>query len=101
MEKVTIQAMAKVNLGLDVLRRRADGYHEVNMVMQTVRLYDTLVLTAREEEGILIHVDAENVPDDDNNLISKAAHILYQEYSIPKGVEISLTKQIPIAAGMA
>ncbi|MGN0305589.1 MAG: 4-(cytidine 5'-diphospho)-2-C-methyl-D-erythritol kinase [Lachnospiraceae bacterium] len=101
MERITIQAMAKVNLGLDVLRRREDGYHEVNMVMQTVKLYDTLVLEAKEEEGITVRVDVGDIPTDENNLIARAARILYQHYPITKGVEITLTKRIPIAAGMA
>lgn len=100
MEMVTIQAMAKINLGLDVLRRREDGYHEVKMVMQTVNLYDTLVLKVKEE-GITIRVDAKELPEDENNLIYKAARLLYENYPIAKGVEISLTKRIPIAAGMA
>lgn len=101
MERITINAMAKVNLGLDVLRRREDGYHEVNMVMQTVKLYDTLVLEAKEEEGITVRVDVGDIPTDENNLIARAARILYQHYPITKGVEITLTKRIPIAAGMA
>lgn len=101
MERITINTMAKVNLGLDVLRRREDGYHEVNMVMQTVKLYDTLVLEAKEEEGITVRVDVGDIPTDENNLIARAARILYQHYPITKGVEITLTKRIPIAAGMA
>ncbi len=101
MEMITIQAMAKINLGLDVLRRREDGYHEVKMVMQTVNLYDTLTLKAKKEEGISISVDAKELPADENNLIVKAARLLYRHCSIGQGVEISLTKRIPIAAGMA
>ena len=101
MKTITVEAMAKINLGLDVLRRRADGYHEVKMVMQTVKLYDTLVLSAKAEPGITIRVDHKELPTDGNNLIARAAGILYEEYSIPEGVEISLTKRIPIAAGMA
>ena len=101
MEMVTLQAMAKINLGLDVLRRREDGYHEVKMVMQTVKLYDTLTLKVRKEKGIHICVGTSKLPADENNLITKAARLLYTHYSINEGVEISLTKRIPIAAGMA
>lgn len=101
MEMVTVQAMAKINLGLDVLRRREDGYHEVKMVMQTVKLHDTLTLKVSKEQGVSICVDAKELPTNENNLIVKAARLLYAHYPIHEGVEISLTKRIPIAAGMA
>lgn len=100
-ETITIDAMAKINLGLDVVRRREDGYHEVKMVMQTIKLYDTLVLTIRDEPGIVVRTDRQELPADKDNLIARAAKVLYENYPIKKGVEISLTKRIPIAAGMA
>ncbi|MGN0307321.1 MAG: 4-(cytidine 5'-diphospho)-2-C-methyl-D-erythritol kinase [Lachnospiraceae bacterium] len=101
MKRVTVQAMAKINLGLDVLRRREDGYHQVRMIMQTVNLYDTLTFTAKEEPGIVVRTDHHQLPVDDSNLIVKAARILFEAYPTFGGVEISLTKRIPIAAGMA
>lgn len=101
MSTVTVESMAKINLGLDVLRRRTDGYHEVKMVMQTVELYDTLVFSKKAEPGICLRTDQRELPADEQNLIVKAANLLGKEYGIKEGIEISLTKRIPIAAGMA
>ena len=101
MERISINAMAKINLGLDVLRRRENGYHDVKMVMQTVNIYDTLDFVKKEEPGIVVKVDAMELPTDENNLIYKAAKLLYERCRMEEGVEITLTKRIPIAAGMA
>lgn len=101
MDKIVINAMAKINLGLDVLRRRENGYHDVKMIMQTVNIYDTLEFVKREDAQILIRADAMELPTDENNLIYKAVNLLFEKYHVTKGVEISLTKRIPIAAGMA
>lgn len=101
MEKITQRAYAKINIGLDVLRRREDGYHDLKMIMQTVDLYDELVLERRKEPGIELRTDREELPVDRNNLICKAAELLFQEKQIQEGVRITLTKRIPIAAGMA
>ena len=101
MEKIRINAMAKINLGLDVLRRRENGYHDVKMIMQTVNIYDTLDFVKKDEPGIVVKVDAMELPTDENNLIYKAAKLLYDKCGMDKGVEITLTKRIPIAAGMA
>lgn len=103
MEEVTLQAYAKINLGLDVLRKREDGYHEVKMIMQNISLCDTLVLR-KIPEGIWLHSEGDNNPDvpmDDNNLIYKAIQMLKEEFRIQTGVEAILTKRIPVAAGMA
>ncbi|MCH5271477.1 MAG: 4-(cytidine 5'-diphospho)-2-C-methyl-D-erythritol kinase [Lachnospiraceae bacterium] len=110
-DTLEIKAYAKINLGLDVLRRRPDGYHEVRMIMQTVGIYDTLVLK-KAERGIAFHVimagegespsaDAGEVPNNEDNLGYKAAKLLMETYGIEEGVNISLTKRIPVAAGMA
>lgn len=95
------KAYAKVNLGLDVIRRREDGYHEVRMIMQTVDLYDILAFTRREEPGIVVMTDREELPGDESNLIYKAARLLMETYSIGEGIKIELQKRIPMAAGMA
>ncbi len=100
MESYQIKAYAKINLGLDVLRRLENGYHEVKMVMQTVGIYDELTLT-RTEAGIMVTTDKEELPTDDNNLIYKAARIMMEEYHLEGGIHIHLKKNIPIAAGMA
>ena len=94
------EAFAKINLGLDVVRRLPNGYHEVRMIMQTVRICD--VLTFRKAaSGIQLVVDNEELPTDGNNLICKAAKLLLDTAGIDGGVSITLEKHIPIAAGMA
>ena len=100
-DKTTQRAYAKINIGLDVLRRRADGYHEVKMIMQTVDIYDELVLERRKEPGIELRMDNSDLPSGGDNLICRAADLLFREKEITGGVNISLTKRIPIAAGMA
>lgn len=100
MDAIEIKAMAKVNLGLDVVGRRANGYHDVKMVMQTVNLYDTLTLT-KIEEGIRITSNTGELPLNEDNLIYKAARQLMEYTGKKMGVSIHLKKRIPIAAGMA
>ena len=100
-DKTTQRAYAKINIGLDVLRRRADGYHEVKMIMQTVDIYDELVLERRKQPGIELRMDNSYLPSGGDNLICRAADLLFREKEITGGVNISLTKRIPIAAGMA
>lgn len=101
MHSIVIKAMAKVNLGLDVLRRRENGYHDVKMVMQTVNLYDTLTITKREDTQIAITTNAGELPLTEDNLIYKAARLLFEYVKKECGASIHLDKQIPIAAGMA
>lgn len=101
MKQVTRKAYAKINLGLDVLRRRADGYHEVKMIMQTIDLYDTLVFTAGEDEGVDLVINGSSLSAGEDNLICKAGRLLLADAGIAKGVHIILEKRIPIAAGMA
>lgn len=100
MNAVTQKAYAKINLGLDVLRRRADGYHEVQMIMQTLDIYDELELAIQEEE-ITVSTDNMELPVDKNNLVYQAAALMKQRFQLEKGVSIHLKKRIPIAAGMA
>ena len=101
MGQVTEKAYAKINLGLDVIRRRPDGYHEVKMIMQTVDIFDILTIKKTEKTGISLMVGDAELPCDKNNLIYKAAEAVMSEYELPGGVEITLEKNIPIAAGMA
>ena len=98
--ELQLKAYAKINLGLDVVRRLPNGYHEVRMIMQNVGIYDVLTF-AKAEEGILLQVDNQEVPADGNNLICKAAKLLLETAGIQGGVRITLEKNIPIAAGMA
>lgn len=94
------EAFAKINLGLDVVRRLPNGYHEVRMIMQTVGICDILTFQ-KAPEGIHLVVDNEELPTDGNNLICKAAKLLLDTAGIDGGVSITLEKHIPIAAGMA
>lgn len=100
MDQITRKAYGKINLGLDALSKRPDGYHELKMVMQTVGIYD--VLTFQKNEGsIRISTDHIELPEDKGNLIYQAAELIRETYGISEGVTITLQKNIPIAAGMA
>lgn len=99
--KLVRNANAKINLGLDVLRRREDGYHDVKMIMQMVDIYDTLTFESREDEEIHIYTDNGRLPCDEHNLIYKGAMVLFAETGSRIGADITLEKRIPIAAGMA
>ena len=101
MEKVVRKAYAKINLGLDVLRRRPDGYHEVKMIMQTVDIWDQLTFVKSENPGIVLKIAGAQLPLGKDNLIYKAAELIMNEMKVEEGVEIELVKNIPIAAGMA
>lgn len=96
-----IKAMSKVNLALDVLRRRENGYHDVCMIMQTLKLCDELEFVKREDNEIVITTNKETLECDENNLIYKAAKRLMEDAGVNAGFDIKLTKNIPIAAGMA
>ena len=98
---ISLKAIAKINLGLDVVRRREDGYHEVRMIMQTIQLYDRLDIKRTQEPGIQIQTNLSFLPVNENNLIYKAAKLLMDEFSITDGVSVKLDKRIPVAAGMA
>lgn len=101
MENLVRKAYGKINLGLDVLRKREDGYHDVRMIMQTVDLCDTLTFVKRGDDKILLTSDRRELPNDENNLIYKAAKLLFSYKQMSCGVSIHLVKKIPIAAGMA
>lgn len=101
MNRLELNAYAKVNLGLDVLRRREDGYHELRMIMQTVDLYDTLTLEKTEGAGIKMTCNIKGLPCDESNLVYKSAKLMFAEYKLPGGIRIHLEKRIPMAAGMA
>ncbi len=101
MRQMDLKALAKINLGLDVLGRREDGYHEVRMVMQSIYLYDNVMLGRREEPGIELSSNLYYLPDDSGNIAYKAARMLMEEFGLPGGVRITLEKHIPVAAGMA
>lgn len=101
MDKISLKALAKINLGLDVVRRREDGYHEVRMIMQTIHLFDRVNIEKTSEPGIKIKTNLSYLPVNENNLIYKAGRLLMDEFDITEGVSVDLEKRIPVAAGMA
>ena len=98
---VTLKALAKINLGLDVLGRRENGYHDVRMVMQTIYLYDNVTIEKTEGSGIQLECNLFYLPVDETNIAYKAAKLLMDEFDIKDGVRIVLDKHIPVAAGLA
>lgn len=100
-DTLQLKAYAKINLALDVVGKREDGYHEVRMIMQTVKLYDKLTFRLLEEDAIRLKTNVGFLPCDENNLIYKAVRCLKEQYHVKQGMEIDLYKCIPVAAGMA
>lgn len=100
MESIRLKARAKINLGLDVIGRRENGYHDVRMVMQTVGLYDRIIMTkfgGRDK----IKTNIGFLPVNENNLVYKAIMLMKNKYKLDGGIEVDLNKFIPVAAGMA
>lgn len=101
MDYIKMKALAKINLGLDVVRKREDGYHEVRMIMQTISLYDKIFIKKTKNTGIRVSTNLYYLPNNENNLVYKAAKLLIDEFDIKNGVSMKLEKYIPVAAGMA
>ncbi len=101
MDKIFISAKAKINISLDVLYKRPDGYHEVEMIMQSISLSDMLTLELTADGQIHFECSHPQVPRDGSNLIIKAARKLKQKVGKQKGVRIKLKKNIPLGAGLA
>ncbi len=96
------RAHGKINLGLDVIRKREDGYHEVKMIMQTVGIYDGIdILREPGEREITIETNLKYLPTNEGNLAYKAANMLMEEFNVNEKVHIKIRKLIPVAAGMA
>ena len=101
MNEIELKSLAKINLGLDVLGRRENGYHDVRMVMQSIYLHDEVKIEKKRREGIEIVSNLRFLPIGEGNIAYKAAHMLIEEFSLEGGVRITLTKHIPVAAGLA
>lgn len=95
-----IKAYAKINIALDIVGKREDGYHILKMIMQTIDLYDIIEIEKTKSE-IRLNCNKHYVPTDERNLAYKAAKIFKETYSISQGVDIKLTKNIPVSAGLA
>ena len=101
MNQIELKALAKINLGLDVLGRRENGYHDVRMIMQSVYLYDEVKLEKTEGPGIGVVSNLSFLPTGEGNIAYKAAQLLKDEFQIDEGIKITLNKHIPVAAGLA
>ena len=101
MNSIKLKSRAKINLSIDVLGKREDGYHLVEMIMQTIDLYDIIRIKELDINNITIKSNSSNIPLDENNIVYKAIDLLRNQFNINKGVEVFIEKNIPIAAGMA
>ncbi len=101
MRKLVLKALAKINLGLDVLGRRENGYHDVRMVMQSIYLYDEVVMEVKSAPGISLRTNLSFLPTGEGNIAYNAAAMLQKEFGLTEGVRVTLDKRIPVAAGMA
>ena len=101
MNEIYLKAYGKINLALDVLRRREDGYHEVRMIMQTVDIFDSINIMKTDSGEIEIETNLFYLPVNENNIVYKAVKLLFDEFGIHSGLKIKLKKFIPVSAGMA
>ena len=101
MNSIQLKSRAKINLSIDVLGKREDGYHLVEMIMQTIDLFDKIKIFSLKEDTIIIESNSLDIPLDSANIVYKAADLIKKQYNIKKGVKIIIEKNIPIAAGMA
>ncbi|SDK86086.1 4-(cytidine 5'-diphospho)-2-C-methyl-D-erythritol kinase [Natronincola ferrireducens] len=102
MDKIKLKSRAKINLSLDVLGKRPDGYHEVEMIMQQIDLYDNIILVERRDKKTVdIITDCEHIPKNNSNIAYRAAEIIKKHFNIATGLDIYIQKNIPVAAGLA
>lgn len=101
MNSITVKAYAKINLGLDVLRKRPDGYHDVCMIMQSIDLYDTITIEKKSDHQITMKTNLSYLPTDKGNLVYRAASLFLEHIQSKDGLTILLDKHIPVAAGLA
>lgn len=101
MNYIELKSRAKINLSIDVLGKRQDGYHLVEMIMQTIDLFDIIKIFSLDEDTIVINSNSKDIPVDSSNIVYKAANLIKQEFNIKRGIKIYIEKNIPVAAGMA
>ena len=101
MKSIELKSRAKINLSIDVLGKREDGYHLVEMIMQTIDLYDIINITENDIDEININSNSLDIPLNKNNIVYKAAEVLKERFNIKSGLNIFIQKNIPVAAGMA
>lgn len=98
---INLKSRAKINLSIDVLGKRNDGYHIVEMIMQTIDLYDYIEISERDDNKINIKSNNVNIPLNEDNIVYKASNLIKGKFNINKGLDIYIQKNIPVAAGMA
>ena len=98
---ISTKARAKINIAIDVIGKREDGYHEVEMIMQEIDLYDEIKITELVEDKIVIKTNLDFLPNDSTNIAYKAAELIKNKFNIKSGVEIDVEKNIPVSAGLA
>ncbi len=101
MNSIKLNARAKINITLDVLGKRADGYHDLSMIMQTINLCDNIFIEKTDTENVQMSSNLSWLPCDERNLVYRAALVMKEKYGIEDGIKIELSKNIPVAAGMA
>lgn len=99
--EIYLKAYGKINLALDVIRKRKDGYHDVKMIMQTVGIFDGIEMIKTNSNNIEVETNLFYLPTNENNIVYKAAKMLFDEFNIKSGLHINLKKFIPVSAGMA
>ena len=92
MNSIKLKSRAKINLSIDVLGKREDGYHLVEMIMQTIDLYDVIKIIELSSDDIILKSNSSDIPLDDNNIVYKAINLLKNKFNINKGIEIFIQK---------
>jgi 4-diphosphocytidyl-2-C-methyl-D-erythritol kinase len=100
LNELTVHAPAKINLALKILRKRADGYHDIQSILQKVSIYDTLSFKRSPHQGITVAADDPSIPTDSRNLAYRAADLLLKQQKITPGISIHIKKRIPAGAGL-
>ena len=101
MNSINIKAHAKINLALDVIGKRDDGYHELNMIMQSIKLHDKIYIRKNDSREIKLKSNLPYIPLDHKNIVYKAVELFTETYNIDQGVFVNIYKQIPVSAGLA
>lgn len=101
MNTIKLKARAKINISLDIVGKRENGYHEVEMIMQTINLYDDMTLSKKDDDEITIKTNLTYLPTDRRNLIYQIIEYMKSEFNIKEGIHVDLFKRIPVAAGLA
>lgn len=101
MKKLKIKTYGKINLFLDVLEKRTDGYHNLNMIMQEIDLHDILHIEELKEDKIEISSNTDTIPHNQENIVYKSIQLMKDKYNIKKGIKVYIEKNIPVSAGLA